>query len=187
MDEQFASIAKPTARSGTADSSAREVKSRQLGLVAAQLSSAVIVASASGQIEWVNDAFTRLTGYSLEEVRGKKPGPLLQGPETCATTSQKLRDAMALGQSLHCEILNYAKDGRKYWVAIELQPVRDADGNLTNFVAVERDVTLTKQDSKRRELVFTITRLLGAGGGVHEMIERLMASISSSLGCVAGR
>ena len=90
-------------------------ESRRLGLVASQLSCPVIVATPSGSIEWVNDAFTKLTGYTLAEVRGKKPGPLLQGPETNPNTAKELREAVAKGLPHQFEILNYARDGRRYW------------------------------------------------------------------------
>lgn len=165
----------------------REVMGRHLALATAQLTSAVTVMSADGCIEWVNDSFTRISGYSLDEVRGAWPGSFLHGAETCVVTAQKLSDAIASGQAVHCEILNYAKDGRKYWTEIEFQPVRDECGKLSNFVSMERDITSTRSVNKRRELVNTISKLLGGGGEVSEIVERLMSSIAGSLGCVAGR
>ena len=60
----------------------QEAEARRLSLVAARTDNAVILTDAEGRAEWVNEGFTRLTGYTLDEVRGRKPGSLLQGAET---------------------------------------------------------------------------------------------------------
>jgi PAS domain S-box-containing protein len=170
-----------------AELTARESESRQLGLVAAQISNPVIVSDPNGYILWTNEAFTTLTGYTQAEARGKKPGQLLQGPETCAATAAMLREGMAKGEMVRCEILNYTKDGRKYWVAIELQPLLDENGKLLNFVALEREITTNRRDNKRRELLFTISKLLGTSGALEDLMDRLMSSVAGTLECVAGR
>lgn len=113
----------------------------RLALVASRTDNAVIITDSQGYVEWVNDGFTRITGYSLEEMRGKKPGHVLQGPQTDPATVQQLRDCVRAGQSYDGEIYNYAKDGRGYWLGISISPVFDAERRLTGFVAVEMDIT----------------------------------------------
>ena len=114
---------------------------RKLSYVASATDNVVVITDAQGFTEWVNDAFTRVTGYSSDEVKGLRPGWVLQGPGTDRSTVDALRASLLAGESHTCELLNYRKDGSEYWVEIEIQPVRDADGELTHFIAVESDIT----------------------------------------------
>jgi len=123
-------------------------RAEKLAIVASRTDNAVIITDIHGKIEWVNDGFTRISGYALEEVVGKKPGVFLQGPETDPLMVQFMRDQLSRGEGFRTEIINYAKDGRQYWLGIEVQPIYDADGVLRNFMAIESDIT----DRKRVEV-----------------------------------
>jgi len=107
----------------------------------------VVITNVAGEIEWVNEAFVRTTGYSLDEVKGRRPGDVLQGPNTDPETVRIMREAVAQGTGFTVEILNQAADGREYWVHIEAHPVRDDAGRVTRFIAIETDVT----DRRRTE------------------------------------
>jgi len=119
----------------------REHEARDLAMVASRTHNAVIITDAAGCVEWVNAGFTRISGYTLDEVRGRKPGSLLQGPGTDPATVMRIRTHLAAGQGFQCEILNYAKDGREYWLDVEVQPVFGDDGRIEKFMAVELDIT----------------------------------------------
>ncbi|MDZ7654233.1 MAG: PAS domain S-box protein [Burkholderiaceae bacterium] len=130
-----------------------------LAEVAAMTSSAVVVADAEGRVEWINAGFTRLTGYTIDEIRGRKPGAVLQGPGTDPATVQQIRACLARGEGFSgIEILNYHKDGRPYWVLLEVQPVRDASGRVVRYVSTESDVTAQRAARERFE---TTARELG--------------------------
>ncbi len=116
----------------------------KLALVASLTDNAVIITDPTGNIEWINDGFTRITGYGLDEVIGVKPGTLLQGAETDPATVQMMREHLAKGEGFRTEIVNYARTGKPYWVAIEVQPVRNAEGALRYFMAIESDITARK-------------------------------------------
>jgi len=118
---------------------------RKLALVAARTSNAVIITDAHGVTEWVNEGFTRITGYTLEEVRGRKPGQLLQGPGTDPRDIAMMGQAVQRGESVTVELLNYTKEGTPYWNFVEIQPVRDESDRLVNFVAIESDLTSRRQ------------------------------------------
>jgi PAS domain S-box-containing protein len=128
---------------------ASEAEARKLSQVASRTDNLVIIADAQGNAEWVNAAFTRITGYTLTEVIGTRPGRLLQGPETDPETVAYMRRRISAGKGFHCEVLNYARDGRPYWVAIEAQTVHDENGNLTHFIALETDITTRRQTEQR--------------------------------------
>ena len=102
---------------------------------------AIIITDASGRVIWVNQASEALTGYSLEEMKGLKPGALLQGPDTDSETALKLGEAVRSREPITVEILNYSKLGEPYWVMISIFPRFDEDGELQQFMAIEIDVT----------------------------------------------
>jgi len=113
----------------------------RLAEIAKRTSNAIIIADAQGRVEWVNQAFTRVSGYTLEEVRGRKPGHMLGGPRTDPIASRTLGEAQRTGSPARVEIINYAKDGREYVLDIELAPLRDEAGAITGFMAIESDIT----------------------------------------------
>jgi|CXWL01.1.fsa_nt_gi PAS domain S-box-containing protein len=124
---------------------AAEEESRRLALVASRTNNAVILTDAAGRIEWVNDGFARVTGYTLSEVRGRSPGSFLQGPATSPGTVEFMRIGLRARTGFEVEVLNYHKSGRPYWVAIETQPLFDGAGNLTGYMAIESDITARKE------------------------------------------
>ena len=93
---------------------------------------------------YVNPAFERATGYSPEEVLGKTPR-MLQGPQTDRRDLDRIRAAVQKGEGVAAEIVNYRKDGSPFWLAIDIRPLRNHDGQITNFIATGRDVTERRQ------------------------------------------
>jgi two-component system sensor kinase FixL len=124
---------------------ASEAEARMLSMVASRTHNAVILADAEGRIEWVNDGFTRITGYVLDEVYGRTPGSFLQGPQSDPQLCDAMRQAVREEREFTAEILNYHKSGRTYWVAIEAKPIHDEAGRLTHFMAIESDITERKR------------------------------------------
>lgn len=113
----------------------------RLSEVAARTTNLVVVCDARRRIEWVNPAFERVTGWSLREARGRSPGTLLRCPETDPATIEQLRTALDRGEAIRVEIQNAARDGRRYWTDLDIQPVRDEEGALDGFVSVQTDIT----------------------------------------------
>lgn len=93
------------------------------------------------RIVYVNEAFTRLTGYSPEEAIGRSPRFLQKTDLTDEETVHEVRRSLDLGEPFDGPILNFAKDGTPYWLDMHIFPLRDPDGNVTHFAAIERDVT----------------------------------------------
>lgn len=124
-----------------------------LALVAQRTDSAVVITDRDVKIEWVNEAFTRITGYTADEAIGRNPGQLLQGPETDPETVRAMREGLRAGQGFDVELVNYRKDGTKYWLAIEVRPVSNAEGEVERFVAVERDITEARARNERVRLL----------------------------------
>lgn len=128
-----------------------EVNNRErmetLSLVADETDNSVVITDAKGRIEYVNPGFTRLTGYSFEEVAGKTPGSMLQGELTDKNTVAKIRERLADAKPFYEEILNYTKSGEPYWISLSINPIFDARGQVRKFVSVQANVTETKQNA----------------------------------------
>ncbi len=118
-----------------------QAEARKLSLVAAKTDNPVLIGSPDGRIEWANEAFCRVMEYELDEVIGKNPAHFMIGPETSPRTVARIRAAMARGQGISTDVVNYSKSGRKFHLHIEVQPVHGASGELENFIAVETDIT----------------------------------------------
>jgi PAS domain S-box-containing protein len=95
------------------------------------------------RILYVNQAFTTMTGYSLEEVLGKTPR-LLQGPKTDRATIAGVRSALSRWESATVEAINYRQDGSEFWVEFSVVPVADKQGYYTHWISVQRDITERK-------------------------------------------
>jgi len=92
------------------------------------------------KIVYVNKAFETLTGYSSEDVMGLSPR-ILQGPGTSEKTRQKIREALSKKEPVRAEILNYSKKRGEYWLDLQIFPLKDQNGNVSYFAAIERDIT----------------------------------------------
>jgi two-component system, sensor histidine kinase len=123
----------------------REAQARRLAVVAEQANDAVIICDRAGLIEWVNDTFTRITGYALDEARGQSPGVLLAAPASDSTTLQRIADARTDARPFRAEILNQTKLGRTIWMETSLTPVWNLDGTHGGTIHVERDITGAKE------------------------------------------
>ncbi len=92
---------------------------------------------AKGLITWVNPAFTRLCGHTFEEMKGRKPGAVLQGPESSRESIEILRHAIRLGVPCVTELVNYHKNNIPYRVRIDLRPLLSDFGKVIGFEAEE--------------------------------------------------
>lgn len=116
---------------------------------------AIIVAEVNAKsgpgfrIVYTNEAFTRIFGYSHEEVLGRSPR-MLQGPDTCAETIKEISTVVHGGMSIRRRILNYTKSRQPIWVDVNIVPLPNAHGEVRRFAAIERDVT---NDVERERLL----------------------------------
>ena len=113
----------------------------RLAKVAQRTSNAVIFADPHWNITWVNEGFTRLTGYSLDEVTGKQPGPLLSSPNADPKVMAKIAYDMADQRMCRTAVLNRRKDQTDYWTELEIQPLFSDGGRLSGFMAIQVDIT----------------------------------------------
>ena len=127
-------------RDVTSEKAARD-ELAMLSLVASYTDNLVVITDRDGRTEWVNRAFTKRTGYSLADMAGRKPGDLLQGPDTDQQTVAQVAARLAAGESFSAELLNYTRSGEPYWVLLQVSPIKDAAGRVERFVAIQTDTT----------------------------------------------
>ena len=101
-------------------------------------SDGLVMSGPDGLVQWINPAFSAMCGYTLEELRGKKLGPILQGEKTDRKTAERLRRAVHEYRPCREAILNYRKNGEPYWVEISMTPILDGVGQPLWLVARER-------------------------------------------------
>ena len=118
---------------------------------------------------YANDAFTAMTGYEAQEVVGQNCR-FLQGPETDMDSVSKIRQALRCGTSTSVVLLNYRKDGSRFWNRFQLSPVTDDTGELCAYMGTQIDITEEMDryglETERQKLE-TLGRV--AGGVAHEL------------------
>lgn len=125
---------------------------RKLSLVASKTDSAVIIADKNHNISWVNDAFSKLTGYQLAEISGKKAEEILYGNQTDFGTVQFMNQRLTSKQTFIGELEQYHKSGSTFWTQVSVTPILDEQGEISEFITLEDDITERKTaENKIRE------------------------------------
>jgi PAS domain S-box-containing protein len=125
----------------------------RLALVASHATNGVAICDAQGRIEWVNAAFERMNECAAAEAREQNLSDFLGRATSEPTPIRTLRHALNQGESCNVELSNETRIGRPFWIIVDLQPVRDAQGRLINFIAVQTDITEQRQTQRRLEIV----------------------------------
>lgn len=128
------------------DITERKKTQEQLRLQATALENAansIIITDSSGHIQWINPAFSEMTGYSLEKVIGKTPRVLKSGKQS-TSFYLKLWEVILSGQVWHGELINQREDGSYYYEDLTITPVFDDQVNIVSFVGISQDITARK-------------------------------------------
>ena len=158
-----------------------------LSLVANGTDNSVVICDAAGRIEYTNPGFSRLTGYSAEEVYGRKPGQMLQGPHTDRDTIARVRANLAAGKPFYEQILNYTKAKEPYWISLSINPIFGPDGAIQRFISVQANITESKmrafEDATRLQAIraSTATADWASDGRLMQASPRLL----EILGCAS--
>jgi PAS domain S-box-containing protein len=120
----------------------------QLSLVAKYTTNGVVITDSDRRIIWVNKSFEQLTGYSLEEVKGQTP-KLFQFEKTEKETIARINKLLTEHKIVNEEVLNRSKDGREYWLSLNIVPILNKDNQVDGYIAVEIDIT----EKKNREVM----------------------------------
>ena len=121
-----------------------EEQLRKLARAVEQSPESIVITNLDANIEYINDAVVRITGYSREELIGQNPR-ILQTGKTPRTSYAALWQALPRGETWQGEFINQRKDGSEYIESASIAPIRKADGHVSHFVAVKEDITERKR------------------------------------------
>ncbi|WP_051248640.1 EAL domain-containing protein [Acidovorax sp. JHL-9] len=121
---------------------------RKLSQAVAQSPLPIVITDLQGRIEYVNDAFTRSSEYTAAEVLGQNPS-VLQSGKTPVATYQDMWARLQQGKSWQGDLINRSKSGREYTESVLIYPVRNAEGEVTHYLAHKEDVTERKRAAAR--------------------------------------
>ncbi len=140
-------------------------------------------------IIYTNDAFTKMTGYSKEEVIGKTP-KLFQGPNTNKAELKRIKKAIKRWDSCEIEVINYKKNGEEFWNNIAISPVADSTGSFTHWISIQRDITVRKKkDQEITKAIITAQEheRFQIGGELHDNVNQILAGVLLNLGMTKTR
>ncbi len=121
-------------------------------LVLNAASNALILTDPTGIIKWVNPAFSKLTGYSLDEALNKNPRELVRSGKQDESFYKNMWDTILSGQVWQGQVVNRRKDGTQYTEELTITPLRDANGSINYFIAIKEDISVRKiADDRLRE------------------------------------
>lgn len=159
-----------------------EEKIRQLSIGVEQSPSSVVIADLNGNIEYVNQKFVQITGYSAAEVLGKNPR-ILKGGETSAEEYQRLWQTITGGREWRGQFHNKKKNGEFFWEQASISPIKEVNGRISHFIAIKEDITQKKESERKLALLNdTVKLLLGKEElqAVYDLIQERSVAVTGS-------
>ncbi len=129
-----------------------EEELQELSLVAKKTSNYVIITDRERRIKWVNESLLRISGYTLEELKGKTP-KIFQFEKTNPQTINYIKGKLNAGEEVKTEILNKGKNDHEYWIELNIVPLKNDKDEIYGYMAVETDITdLKKSEENIRKM-----------------------------------
>lgn len=125
---------------------------RKLSSAVERSPTSVAITDADGRIEYVNPAFTDMTGYSREEAIGSKTSILKSG-ETPRRTYEEMWDTISNGRVWRGELCNARRDGSLFWASVSISSSKSSEGKITHYIGLHEDITARKQVEQQRTLL----------------------------------
>ncbi|MDD2858387.1 MAG: GAF domain-containing protein, partial [Candidatus Nanopelagicales bacterium] len=148
----------------------------RLSMVASQMLSGIIITDIDGHIEWANDAFTRITEYSHDELIGRRPREVLHGPDTDPQTVTAVFEAMTRREAFEVDLLAYRKSGAIVWVRLTANPLANEWGEPGGYMVMVADISELKAIERMKS---------GFASTVSHELRTPLTAITGSLALVA--
>ena len=148
----------------------------KLSTVVEQSPNPIIITNLDAQIEYVNAAFSAVSGYSVEEALGQNPR-IFQSGETPLATYREMWTTLINGEVWRGELLNRHKNGKHYAEEVIIAPVRNSGGEITNYVSIKEDISAKKRAEDRIQQLAYFDQLTGLPNR-SQLIDRFKAALS---------
>ncbi|MFC1757587.1 PAS domain-containing protein [Planctomycetota bacterium] len=165
-----------------------------LSAIAKYTDNAVTIANKNGEVEWINEGFTRITGYTSEEIVGKSRFDVQLVPNAECGEVNSITASMAQAERYDGELMLQRKNGESYWASVELRPLFNAAGELTQFISIESDISCRKtaeaEKEKLQEQLVHNSRQIGMAEiatGVLHNVGNVLNSVNVSAGVIKER
>lgn len=140
---------------------------RKLSRAVEQSPTSIFITDLDGKIEFINPAFTQISGYSYSQIVGKTPSAL-RSDQTSQTVHHNLWSTLQQGKTWKERLLNKRKNGSLVWVQSIMSPIKDQNGNTTHYLCIQSDIneqvkaesTLQASETRTRALIETIPDLM---------------------------
>jgi PAS domain S-box-containing protein len=147
---------------------------------------AMVITDRGGRIEWVNPAFSVLTGYAIEESLGRNPRDLVRSGRHDETFYKNLWDTILAGRVWRGELVNRRKDGGRYTEEQTITPVLNGEGQISHFIAVKQDVTSRKHAEEERQTLDGQLRQAQKMESVGRLAGGIAHDFNNALGVILG-
>jgi len=134
-----------------------------LSFVASKVNNGVVISDDYNRVSWANDAFTQITGFTLEDIQGRPLGDLIKGPETDWSVIEEARKLTSEKKSFTVDILAYRKDKTKIWLSIYSTIILSADGEIETEIEIILDITDKKKAEQELEVLSTVASKTNTG------------------------
>jgi len=166
-----------------------EAELRKLSWVANRTSNGVLIVDPDHKVEWINESYSKLSGYKLEEIKGLKMESFIHGPKSSPTDDAQINSSKKKTKPYRVENINYKKSGEEYWVESIVTPIHDNNGKLTNYISIETDITerkleeldfqrnlqlISEQNERLRSFAHIVSHNFRShGSNIHQLIREL--------------
>jgi PAS domain S-box-containing protein len=157
---------------------------RKLSFVASKVNNAVVINDSNNHVTWVNDAFEKITGFTLEDLKGKRLGDLIAGPGTDRELINKARELTRQNQSFTVDLLTYRKDGQPIWLSVYNTVVLDDEGKVE--IEVEIIIDITDKKKVEQEMLEAKERAVQLSESKEMLLSVMSHEIRTPLNAVIG-
>lgn len=157
----------------------------KLSFVASKVNNAVVINDANNYVTWVNAAFEKITGFTLEDVRGKRLGDLIIGPKTDLELIEEVRRLTQQRQSFTIDMLAYRKDKQEIWLSVYNTVVLDEKGNADAEVEIVIDITEKKKAEEELQVLSLVASKTNTGVNIQDK-EGITTWVNESLEKLTG-
>jgi len=157
----------------------------KLSFVASKINNGVVINDASNKVTWVNDAFEKITGFTLDDVKGKRLGDLIIGAKTDLELIEEARRQVDLRHSFTIDILAYRKDRQEIWLSVYNTVVFDEAGNVDAQIEIIIDITDKKRAEKELQILSLVASKTDTGVNIQDK-EGITTWVNKSLEKMTG-